>query len=92
MVANYAGTQGTKSVHVINQKNVINVHSNDVILPALTSRHTQREQTITALAQYSHMQCGILHMREIRKMDHEVAKNVILRYIIIPCYIQYNNI
>ena len=46
MAANYAGTRGTYSVHVTNQKNVINVRSNDVILPVLTSRHTQREQTI----------------------------------------------
>ena len=46
MAANCAGTLGTYSVHVINQKNVINAHSNHVILPVLTSRHTQREQTI----------------------------------------------
>ena len=46
MAANYAGTRGTYSVHVTNQKNVINVRSNDVILPVLTSRHTQCEQTI----------------------------------------------
>ena len=46
MAANYVGTRGTYSVHMINQKNVINVHSNDVILPVLTSPHTQREQTI----------------------------------------------
>ena len=46
MAANYAGTRGTYSVHVTNQNNVINVRSNDVILPVLTSWHTQREQTI----------------------------------------------
>ena len=46
MAANYVGTRGTYNVHVTNQKNVINVRSNDVILPVLTSRHTQREQTI----------------------------------------------
>ena len=49
MAANYAGTRGTYSVHVINQKNVINVRSNDVILSVLTSRHTQREQTLVPL-------------------------------------------
>ena len=48
MAANYAGTRGTYSVHVTNQKNVINMRSNDVILPVLTSRHTQHEQTIVS--------------------------------------------
>ena len=46
MAANYAGTRGTYKVHIINQRNVVNMHFNDVILPVLTSRHTQREQTI----------------------------------------------
>ena len=48
MAENYVETQGTYSIHMINHKNVINMHSNDVILPVLTSRHTQREQTIEA--------------------------------------------
>ena len=37
------------SVHMINHKNVINVHSIDVILPVLTSWHTQRERTIVSV-------------------------------------------
>ena len=40
MAANYTGTRITYSVHVINHKTVINMHSNDVILPVLTSRHS----------------------------------------------------
>ena len=50
MTANYAGTRGTYmySVHVINHKNVINIRSNNVILPVLTCWHTQHEQTIVS--------------------------------------------
>ena len=39
-------TRYTYSVHMINHKNVINVHSIDVILPVLTSWHTQHKRTI----------------------------------------------
>ena len=56
MAANYAGTQGTfiYSVHVINHKNIINMRSNNVILPVLTSWHTQREQTIHVVSDTAH--------------------------------------
>ena len=39
-------TRYTYSIHVINYINVMNMRPNDVILPVLTSRYTQREQTI----------------------------------------------
>ena len=52
MVATYTGLLGSYSVHMINHKNVINMHSNDVILPVLTLWHTQCEQTIKLCPHY----------------------------------------